>query len=336
LVINMDTVTQWEALRDLRLAAEAALKMADATVAVNAPTPENAKALGDRFAAMVEPAFRRALDAGVSRDEAMRVFGGAEAAAVVNGVMDSIVAELHREEEAARRADAAEAAVRVARRRALGGLQIVAAAGAGANRVHVATVVFALRNAVKAGVPLDVALEFLARAGVPGTTALGAALAESRARAADAEARVRSAIPLPEPVRDQSDSGAADADAHVPPPSPTPEFAPDGGASEADLRLIDGAAASIGAMFTESERRIAAGAVNHFRVLAGRTMERAECHRQALGRGRVQRRPRASRAPRRAAHRSAIALTRDGPPPSDDAPPPVASHSPHGAIGGAR
>lgn len=330
----MDTVTQWQALRALRLAGEAAFAMADATAAGSAPTPENAKALSDKFVAMVYPAFCKALDAGVSCYEAMRAFAGAEAAAAVNGVMADTVAELRREEKAARRADWAEVALRVARRQALRGLRLVAeSARASANRIHVATVVTALRNAVKAGVPLKVALDVLERAGVPDTRALGAALGDSRAQAADAEARVRSAIPLPEPVRDHSESAAVDAEAHA---SPTPELAPEAGESTADLRAIDVAAAAIGATFTEPVRRIAAGAVNQLRTLADWTMERAERHRQSFGRGRILRRPRASRAPRRAARRSAGSSTRDGPPPPDDAPAPVANRWSRSAAGGSR
>src|SRR5271154_59410 len=117
---NVDTVTEWEALRDFRVAAKAALAWANAFMAANAPTPENAKALGDRFEAMVTPAFRKALDAGVPREEVMRVIDGAETAAAVNRVMAATVAALRRQEredEAARRANAAEVALRAARRR---------------------------------------------------------------------------------------------------------------------------------------------------------------------------------------------------------------------------
>jgi hypothetical protein len=100
---------------------------------------------------------------------------------------------------------------------------------------------------------------------------------------------------------------------------------------EATMRRVARSAAVIGITLADDDLRIAARFVDHFRV-------RAEGlnHRAAQFRGPIQRRPRASRAPRRAAHRNAVAPARDGPPPSDDAPAPVASRSPRGAIGGSR
>jgi hypothetical protein len=100
---------------------------------------------------------------------------------------------------------------------------------------------------------------------------------------------------------------------------------------KATMRTVVKAAAALGIKLPIDRLRTAARMVEHVRRSAGRVPDRA-----ARVRGSIHRRPRASRAPRRAAHHSAAALARDGPPPSDDAPPAVASHSPHGAIGGAR
>jgi hypothetical protein len=339
----MDSVAQWEALRALK----AALEAAEVPTPVGAPTPERAMAWVAIVTATIDPAFHNAVGAGVPLEEAMDVFGPGAGAAIEDlmGTMVASLASLDRAAPGARRAAAADADLRVrsalpvnagVRRAALRELKIVAeAARVDASRSQVTTLVPAVRNAVKAGVPLAVALEVLGREGVPLTTALGGAMTDSRAQAADAEARVRPAIPLPELVPDHSASVVPAADAHVRPASPSPESVPGPSDSEADLRTIDGAATVLSATLTQAERHIAAGALNQFRSIAGRTTERAQRLRRTLGGARIRRRPRASRAPRRAAHRSAVAPARDGPPPSDG-PAPVASRSLRGVIGGAR
>jgi hypothetical protein len=97
------------------------------------------------------------------------------------------------------------------------------------------------------------------------------------------------------------------------------------------MRTVAKAAAALGILLPIDRLRKAARMVEHVRRSAGRVTDRA-----ARFRSPIHRRQRASRAPRRAAHRSALALTRDGPPPSGDAPAPVASRSLRGAIGGGR
>jgi hypothetical protein len=117
-------------------------------------------------------------------------------------------------------------------------------------------------------------------------------------------------------------AGAAETHARA------PEAPPDGDErAEATMRTVARAAAAIGITPTDDDLRIAARVVDHLRAHAD-----GFAHRAARLRDPIRRRPRASRAPRRAAHRSAVAPARDGPPADDDAPPPVASRSPRSAI----
>jgi hypothetical protein len=347
----VDTVTRWQLLRALRVTVEAALEEAFAMTKGTAPTPERALAVSEAVASRIEPAFLRALAAGISDDDCWDALGPEGAA--IKGLRVTLEAELRREEaEAGERLARAKAeAVRarlpsahpvdaLARLQAVRGLRVAAEPARAGTFRSGTTVVIALRDAVKAGVPVDVALEVAERQGVRVTPDVGAALTNSREHAANAEARLRAPIELPAPVQDHTDStvAAAGADAHLPPASPTPEPPlPVAAESEGDLRSIDEAAAVLGATFSEPERRIAARLVSQVRMLAGRMAARAERHRRALGRVRILRRPRASRAPYRAARRAAVAPARDGPPPSDDAPtPPVASRALRGAAGSFR
>jgi hypothetical protein len=354
-VTKMDTVLRWELLRALRVAGEAAREEASATAAAlehtNGHAFEIMKVVGEPFVSRVEPAFRRALDAGISGDECLKVLLDG---AALNEIMVGVEAHLRRTEEEIWRAGVQPALPvdALARLQALRRLRAVCeAVHAGRTRSHGTTVVAAVRDAVKAGVPIEVALEVLERAGVPVTRVLGAALIESRTHADDAEIRVRTAILLPAPVADHTEPVAATADARVFPPtavpdhpepaaaagmnahalpaSPTPEPVQDASAFEADLRSIDGAAAALGVRFTESERCVAARLVNHVRNLAGRMPERAQPLRRFFGEGNRLRGPRASRAQRRAVRRSGVAAARDRPPPSDGPAPPIASRSPH-------
>ncbi len=100
---------------------------------------------------------------------------------------------------------------------------------------------------------------------------------------------------------------------------------------KATMRSVAKSALAVGIKLAPDDLRIAARVVNHLRLHADRLS-----HRAAHLRGSIHRRPRASRAPRRTARHAAVAPARDGPPPSDDPPAPVASRSPRGAIGGAR
>ena len=117
--------------------------------------------------------------------------------------------------------------------------------------------------------------------------------------------------------RTQDATLAAEADARV---------------SERPPHLAEREEAAGGINLSDQDLRMAARFVVHLCVHAeGLT------HRTARFGGPIHRRPRASRAPRRAAHRSAVAPARDGPPPPpDDAPAPVASRSSRAAIGGSR
>jgi hypothetical protein len=358
----MDTVDRWALLRALRVAGEAAREEASATAAALEPTHEHAfaigKAVGQRFVSRVEPAFRRALDAGISRDECLNVLLDG---AALGEILVGAEAHLRRAEEQARRTEEgpwracvqpALAVDALARRQALRKVRAVGeAVHEGKTRSHGATVVAAVRDAVKEGVPIEVALDVLERAGAPVTRGLGPVLTERRTHADDAAIRVRTAILLPVPGAAPPEPGAADVearvvprataaappepvaaagmDAHDLPARPPPELAEDVGAFEADLRSIDEAAAALlGRRFTEAERRVAVGLVNDVRTL-GRMPKRAQPRRRFFGGGRG---PRASRASRRPARRSGVALTRDGPPPRDGPALPGASRSPHGAV----
>ena len=153
------------------------------------------------------------------------------------------------------------------------------------------------------------------------------------------------AIPLPEHFEDptfeveartpeapahtkQTEEAAGAAGADVRASQGSPHVEED---EKATMRSVAKSALAVGIKLAADDLRIAARVVNHLRLHADRLT-----HRAAPPRGSIHRRPRASRAPRRAARRGAVAPTRDGPPPSDDPPAPVASRSPHGAIGGAR
>jgi hypothetical protein len=117
-----------------------------------------------------------------------------------------------------------------------------------------------------------------------------------------------------------ADAGASEGPTHL------------DGCEEATLRSVAKSAAAIGITLGDRELRMAARIVDYVRIrAAGMTT-----HRTARFAGPIRRRPRASRAPRRAAHRSAVAPARDGPPPTDDGPAPVASRSSLAAIGGSR
>jgi hypothetical protein len=177
------------------------------------------------------------------------------------------------------------------------------------------------------------------------------------------------AIPLPEHFEDAATALARvpaiplpacwEAAGELPPaveaPAPTPEGAtpttqtaratvatngpPRASEVRRDADEVEGAtmlsvarsATAIGIALADADLRMAARVVDYLRVhgagwARGRARFRAPIHA----------RPRAARAPRRAAHRSAVAPARDGPPPSDDAPPPLASRSLLVAIGGSR
>jgi hypothetical protein len=120
----------------------------------------------------------------------------------------------------------------------------------------------------------------------------------------------------------------------VPPPPSVPDrrkAADDGDASDPDVSTIRDAEAVLGTRLTESQRRMAAGMVKQFRDRAERARTHALAARRWPSLSRPLRRTRASRAPRRAAHRSAVAPARDGPPP-DDAPTALATrYAPYGA-----
>jgi hypothetical protein len=239
----------------------------------------------------------------------------------------------------------------VERREALRRMKIsVDSALAGADRArsqaefdtHLAAYQAAMVEAIQAGIPVRVAMqECFGRECVADVmevmqaTVANLRRAEgeaSRAKSADAHVSDRPAIPLPERFPDPNEV-IADADTTGVRPT-MPDRLPDAAASEADVRSIREAEAALGATLTEAERRIAADAVNQLRIRASRATERATRLRPSLCGGRSLRRVRASRAPRRAAHRSAVAPSRDGPP--SDAPAPVGSRSPHGAVGGSR
>ena len=157
------------------------------------------------------------------------------------------------------------------------------------------------------------------------------------------------AIALPEHSDDAGEPIVVEAGARTPegPAAPTEQTekataaettarAPEGPAhldepEKATMRTVAKAAAALGIKLPTDRLRTAARMVEHVRRSAGRVTDRA-----ARFRGPIHRRLRASRAPRRAAHHRAAAPARDGPPPSDDAPAPVASRSLDGAIGGTR
>ncbi len=143
-------------------------------------------------------------------------------------------------------------------------------------------------------------------------------VAEAEACAAEGPART-----------EETEKAAATAEATARAPArPAPLDEPD----KATMRSVVKAAAALGIKLSTHRLRTAARMVEQVRRSAGRVT-----HRAVRFRGPVHRRPRASRAPRRAVPCRAAAPARDGPPRSDDAPPPpVASRSQRGAIGGAR
>lgn len=100
------------------------------------------------------------------------------------------------------------------------------------------------------------------------------------------------------------------------------QHGPLGGLSlEMVRRLSDAdAVAKAIVVLTEENARVAAEAHRQVRLYVGRTAARAAHLKPAA---RILRRPRASRSPRRAAHQTAAAATRDGPPPGSDPPAPV-------------
>ncbi len=297
------------------------------------------------------PAFLNVLAAGISFNEALDAVEPGTAT-MINNWMATAFDRMHRAGEESRRAGAVEDSRYVgsappvdaaARRRALVRLRLIVRATAA--NPNAATIIV-LRNAIKAGVPLDVAVEVLGRAGVP-TAVLGAAVAANRAHAADAAGGVRPVILVPEPARDESGPATADADVHDQPATPTPEPAPDAGVSDAVRRSVDSASVVCGgAPLAEPERRVVAGMVSdmdaHLERYRKRERDRAAMHAAHLRWSHMLahqslRRTRASRAPRRAAHRIATTPSRDGPPSGDAPPPPLAAgHAPRCVPGAVR
>jgi hypothetical protein len=196
----------------------------------------------------------------------------------------------------------------------------------------------AIGEEIQAGTPVETVKEFFERLGDVDieefTHDIFADLHRATVQAESAEADVsnRPAIPLPERFPDLLDEAAADVDATSVHPT-VPDRRPDAAASDADVRKAE---AILDVKLTQDERRIVARGLERLDNRAGRPIERAPRMRPSLCGGRSLRRARASRAPRRAAHRSAVAPARDGPPPPSDAPPPVGSRSPRGAAGGSR
>jgi hypothetical protein len=170
---------------------------------------------------------------------------------------------------------------------------------------------------------------------------LGKGLADMLRQEAHAgpDARERPPIPLPEcfPDPDEAHVDAGPSAIPLPERFPDPGPATVGGADDAvvpeeDVRAVRNAEAHLGTPLTERQRRIAARMVNQLRVHALRDRG---ARLQPSPKGTL-RRPRGSRAPRRAAHRTSVAPARDGPPPGE-APGPVAgARAPRCAIGGVR
>jgi hypothetical protein len=156
------------------------------------------------------------------------------------------------------------------------------------------------------------------------------ALPEHSHDAGEQPATVEAAARAPEASAhtEQTEEAAGVAAAHARASEGSPRVAVD---EKATMRNVAKAAAAGGITLAPDDLRIAARIVDHLRLHADRLT-----HRAAHLRGSIHRRPRASRAPRRAARRSAVAPARDGPPPPSDGPTPVASRSLRGAVGGSR